>query len=248
MNDPSALDPAHPRHIAIIMDGNGRWARARNLPRSKGHEQGVRAAVTAYRACHQRGIPYVTLYAFSYANWNRPPDEVNMLMGLCGDFCDDNRNEFVERRIRLQVIGDLEELPTPTRRKVERAIADTSATDPRMTLTLALGYGCRNDVVGAVRAIAARAQAGIMLPEEIDEDAIRRFMTTHDIPDPDLVIRTGGEKRLSDFLLFESAMSELFFSDAMWPDFNETTLDAAIAAYLRRCRRVGPTSGQIASA
>ena len=234
-----------PRHIAIIMDGNGRWARAKGLPRGKGHEHGVAAAEQAYAACHERGVEHLTLYAFSYANWNRPQEEVDMLMRLCGNFCEANRVAFVERGIRLQVIGDLDELPTRTRKKVERTLADTQGGD-RMTLTLALGYGCRNDLVGAVRAIAARAHAGIMLPEEIDERTIRAYMTTCSLPDPDLVIRTGGEKRLSDFLLFESAMSELFFCDMMWPDFDEATLERAITAYGRRQRRFGRTPEQIA--
>jgi len=235
-----------PRHIAIIMDGNGRWARARGLERSKGHEQGVRAAELTYRACQERGVPHLTLYAFSYANWMRPQEEVDMLMRLCGEFAEGNRQEFVRRGIELRVIGDLEELPTRTRRQVEETVEATKGGE-RMSLTLALGYGGRNDLVGAVRAIAAHAQAGIMLPEEIDEESIRSFMTTSDLPDPDLVIRTGGEKRLSDFLLFESAMSELFFSDLMWPEFTEKVLDKAIAAYGRRQRRFGRTPEQIAA-
>jgi len=235
-----------PSHIAIIMDGNGRWARTRGLERSAGHERGVAAAEMAYRNCHQRGIPHLTLYAFSYANWNRPREEVDMLMRLCGEFCSNNLDAFVERGIRLRVIGDLEDLPTVTRRQVERTI-DATSGGQGMVLTLALGYGGRNDLVGAVRAIAARAHAGIMLPEEIDEESIRSFMTTSKLPDPDLVIRTGGEKRLSDFLLFESAMSELFFCDIMWPEFDEGVLDEAIAAYGRRQRRLGRTPEQIAA-
>ena len=235
-----------PRHIAIIMDGNGRWARARGLERFEGHEQGVRAAELTYRACQERGVPHLTLYAFSYANWMRPQEEVDMLMRLCGDFAESNRDELGRRGVELRVIGDLEELPTPTRRQVEDTV-EATAGGTRMTLTLALGYGGRNDPVGAVRAIAARAQAGILLPEEIDEDAIRSFMTTSRLPDPDLVIRTGGEKRLSDFLLFESAMSELFFSSVMWPEFDEAILDKAMAAYGRRQRRFGRTPEQIAA-
>ncbi len=238
---------SHPKHIAIIMDGNGRWARARGLERSAGHEQGVQAAERAYRACDERRVDHLTLYAFSYANWNRPQEEVDMLMRLCGEFCARNRDAFLARGIRLQVIGDLEELPTATRHEVERTQRATREQS-RMVLTLALGYGGRNDLVGAVRAIAARAHAGLLLPEEIDESAIRGFMTTSALPDPDLVIRTGGEKRLSDFLLFESAMSELFFSNVMWPDFDEEVLDKAIAAYQRRQRRFGRTPEQIASA
>jgi undecaprenyl diphosphate synthase len=233
-----------PNHIAIIMDGNGRWARAKDLPRSDGHARGVGAAERAFRACSERNIPHLTLYAFSYANWNRPQEEVDMLMRLCGEFCENNHDEFVKLGIRLRVIGDLEDLPTKTRHQVE-ATQQATASASRMVLTLALGYGGRNDLVGAVRAIAARAQAGIMLPEEIDEASIRSFMTTSELPDPDLVIRTGGEKRLSDFLLFESAMSELFFTEVMWPDFDELVLDAAVQAYGRRQRRFGRTPEQM---
>lgn len=236
-----------PHHIAIIMDGNGRWARARDLPRSAGHQRGVETAAQTYRACQERGVPYLTLYAFSFANWNRPDDEVAMLMRLCGEFCADNVDDFVKRGIRLDVIGDLDELPTEARHKIEAAKEATSGC-ARMTLTLALGYGCRNDLIGAVRAIAAHAQAGILLPEEIDEGALRRFMTTRNMPDPDLVIRTGGEKRLSDFLLYESAMSELFFCDEMWPEFTDDLLEQAITAYGRRQRRFGRTPEQIVAA
>jgi undecaprenyl diphosphate synthase len=234
-----------PKHIAIIMDGNGRWASARELTRSQGHEHGVEAARLAFRSCHERQVEHLTLYAFSHSNWKRPKEEVDMLMRMCGEFCELHMAELVERGIQMQVIGDLDDLPTDTRHKVERAVTATADGD-RMILTLALGYGARNDLVGAVRAIAAHAQAGIMLPEEIDEGAIRSFLTTHHIPDPDLVIRTGGEKRLSDFLLFECANSELFFSELMWPDFNEATLDAAIETYGRRQRRFGRTSEQLA--
>ena len=237
----------NPKHIAIIMDGNGRWARSRGLERCKGHERGVEAATVAFRSCDERGIEHLTLYAFSYANWRRPQEEVDMLMRLCGEFCENNQTEFVRRNVRLEVIGDLEELPTATRHKVECAMKATANAD-RMVLTLALGYGGRNDLVGAVRAIAARAQAGLLLPEEIDERAIRGFLTTQHLPDPDLVIRTGGEKRLSDFLLFEAANAELFFSDLMWPDFDEATLEAGIAAFSRRQRRFGRTAEQLATA
>jgi len=242
-----------PRHIAIIMDGNGRWARARGLERAAGHEQGVEAASLAYRACHERGVEHVTLYAFSHANWKRPQSEIDMLMRLCAKFCDEQHEEMSSRGIRLRAIGDLEELPTTTRHAVERAIEATDkaasqrADGSSMVLTLALGYGGRNDLVGAVRAIAARAHAGILLPEEIDEHAIRSYLTTDQLPDPDLVIRTGGERRLSDFLLFECANAELFFSELMWPEFDEATLDAAITAFGRRQRRFGRTADQLAS-
>jgi undecaprenyl diphosphate synthase len=227
------------------MDGNGRWARARELPRSAGHERGAEAAGLAYRACFERGIEHLTLFAFSHSNWKRPKDEIDMLMRLCGEFAERHRDEWVARGIRLQVIGDLEELPAATRRSVEAATCATKHGE-RMIITLALGYGCRSDLIGAVRAIAARAQAGLLLPEEIDERALRSYMTTDRVPDPDLIIRTGGEKRLSDFLMFESANAELFFSEAMWPDFDPSMLDEALAAYARRQRRFGQTAEQVA--
>jgi undecaprenyl diphosphate synthase len=237
----------HPRHIAIIMDGNGRWAAARALARAAGHERGAEIAALAFRACAERHIEHLTLYAFSHANWRRPKDEIDTLMRLCREFCDKHRDELAERGIRLEVIGDLEELPTATRRAVEATVAHTAAST-RMVLTLALGYGGRNDLVSAARAIAARARAGVLLPEEIDERALRSHLTTAGLPDPDLVIRTGGEKRLSEFLLFEVANAELFFSDRMWPDFDEALLDEAIAVYARRQRRYGRTAAQVAQA
>jgi undecaprenyl diphosphate synthase len=235
-----------PRHIAIIMDGNGRWAAARKQPRAVGHEQGARTAAAAFRQCHDRGIEELTLYAFSFANYRRPQAEVDHLMDLCAGFAEEHRDEFVERGIRLCTIGERDELRTPTRRALEETIAAT-AHGESMSLCLAIGYGSRNDLVGAVRALAARAQAGLLLPEEIDESTLRGFMTTEALSDPDLVIRTGGERRLSDFLLFESAYAELFFADVMWPDFDAALLDEAIAAYTKRQRRYGRTTAQLAA-
>ncbi len=222
-----------PNHIAIIADGNGRWAQQHGHDRAEGHLRGSRAAELAFRACHSRGVQHMTLYGFSDANWKRPKHEVAMLMQLCAQFVTEHCDEWVEKGIALHVIGDLDELPTPTRRAVEQTL-EATAGGKSMVLTLALGYGCRNDLVGAVRAIAARAQAGMLLPEEVDERSLRQFMTTSHIPDPDLVIRTGGQKRMSDFLLFESANAELFFCDLLWPDFDEATLDAAIDTYNQR--------------
>ncbi|MBM4359884.1 MAG: di-trans,poly-cis-decaprenylcistransferase [Deltaproteobacteria bacterium] len=235
-----------PRHIGIIMDGNGRWARSKGLERSAGHERGVEAATRAYRASLARHVEHLTLFAFSHSNWKRPKDEVEMLMRLCGEFTLQNRDEWVQRGVRLQVIGDLEELPTAARHAIEEAVTAT-AGGRAMVLTLALDYGSRNDLVGAVRAIATRAQAGLLLPEEIDERFLRSQLTTGAVPDADLIIRTGGEKRLSDFLMFESANAELFFIDAMWPDFDEAMLDDALDAYARRQRRFGRTSEQLAA-
>lgn len=236
---------ATPDHVAIIMDGNGRWASARGLDRSAGHEQGVVAAAKAYRHCHRMGVSHLTLYAFSHANWNRPEDEVHMLMSLCARFASENVTQWQELGIRLEVIGDLDELPSTTRHAIENAV-EATRSGQNMILTLALSYGGRNDLIHAVRAIAAHAHAGLLLPEEINERSLRGFMSTHSLPDPDLVIRSGGEKRLSDFLLFECSMAELFFSDSMWPDFDEKLLDAAFQAYGQRQRRFGHTPEQSA--
>jgi undecaprenyl diphosphate synthase len=235
---------ALPQHIGIILDGNGRWAVQRGLPRTKGHEHGLEAVRLAVRSCRERGIPYLTLYAFSVANWARPKDEVDALMRICAQFAEENREEFVERGVAVQIIGDLDDVPTPTRRAMDRLVADTRG-GRAMTLALALSYGGRRDMVNAVRALAVRARTGQVIPEEITEASLRSFLTTSEMPDPDLIIRTGGERRLSDFLLFEAAYAELFFADALWPDFTEATLDEALAVYGRRQRRYGRTAEQV---
>lgn len=225
-----------PRHVALILDGNGRWAEARGLPRTAGHERGAAAAKRAVWACLERRVPTTTLYAFSVGNWSRPKEETDALMRICADFAEGEREAYVERGVRVVPIGELEDLPNRTRRAVERLAADTEG-GAAMTLGLAVNYGGRRDVVSAVRALAVRARAGVVIPEEIDEQTIRSFMTTSPLPDPDLLIRTGGERRLSDFLLFECAHSELFFSEILWPDFDEATLDEALATFARRRTR-----------
>jgi len=235
--------PALPHHVAIMLDGNGRWATQRGMRRQTGHEHGADAVHAAVRGCRERGIRYLTLYAFSVANWARPQDEVDALMRLCTAFCARERNELIERGISVKVIGDLEEIPTETRRAVEALMEDT-ASGKGMTLALALSYGGRQDVVNAMKQIAIRAKAGLLIPEEISEDSLRKYLTTSDLPDPDLLIRTGGEQRLSDFLLFESAYAELYFTDTLWPDFSDETLDAALSSYARRERRFGRTGEQ----
>lgn len=229
-----------PRHVAMILDGNGRWASARGLPRSAGHERGAEAVREAVRACHDRGIPFLTLYAFSVANWARPKDELASLFRLVEDFAERMRDELVERQIRVQVIGDLDALPTRARRAVERLV-EATASGEAMTVSLALSYGGRRDLVDAMRAIAARARAGLLLPEELTEASLRDFLTTVSLPDADLLIRTGGEQRLSDFLLYECAYAELFFSETLWPDFTPALLDEALASFARRERRFGGT-------
>jgi undecaprenyl diphosphate synthase len=237
-------DSILPRHVALILDGNGRWASKRGLPRTKGHEHGANAVRTAVRGAHDRRLEFLTLYAFSVNNWSRPKEEVDALMRICTEFAEGEREDLVRRGVRVRIVGELDDVPTRTRRAMERLLKDTQG-GTQMTLALALNYGGRRDMVNAMRALAVHARAGLVMPEEIDEQSIRSFLTTSDLPDPDLVIRTGGERRLSDFLLFESAYAELFFTETYWPDFTEATLDEALAAYARRQRRYGRTGGQV---
>jgi undecaprenyl diphosphate synthase len=233
-----------PEHVAIIMDGNGRWAQARGLIRAQGHVEGARAVREAVRASRELGVRYLTLYAFSVANWSRPRPEVEALMRLLQDFAEKEKKELREKGIRLNVVGDLEELPIFARRAVEEAKEYTAdCTD--MTLSLALSYGGRRDIADAARSIAVRARAGLILPEDIDEEFFHRQMTTHSLPDVDLLIRTGGESRVSDFLLFEAAYAELVFLPIMWPEFTAESLKGALDTYAKRERRFGMTSAQV---
>jgi undecaprenyl diphosphate synthase len=233
-----------PKHVAIIMDGNGRWASSRGLARAEGHAEGARAVRDAVETATRIGIPFLTLYAFSVANWARPRTEVEALMRLLVDFAKSERAELRQNGIRVNVIGSLEDLPTVTRHAVEDLMAYTKDGD-RMTLTLALSYGGRKDIVEAARTLAVQARAGLVLPEEIDERSLQLHMTTHGLPDVDLLIRTGGETRVSDFLLFESAYAELLFLPIMWPDFKPQTLHDAIEHYGKKERRFGMTSEQV---
>ncbi|HKQ71519.1 MAG TPA: polyprenyl diphosphate synthase [Polyangiaceae bacterium] len=239
-----------PRHVAIIMDGNGRWARSRGLERAAGHDEGARAVREVVRTCRERGVRYLTLYAFSQANWSRPKLEVESLMRLLIRFAENEAAELKEKRINVKVIGDLDDLPTLTRHAVEQLMAYTGdlgdeSVEPAMTLSLALSYSGRRDVVEAMRAVAARARAGLLLPEDIEEASLRKYFTTHDLPDVDLLIRTGGEQRLSDFLLIESAYAELYFTDVLWPDFTSDDLLAAFDTFSGRERRFGRTGEQV---
>jgi undecaprenyl diphosphate synthase len=233
-----------PKHVAIIMDGNGRWAKARGLERIEGHAEGARAVRHAVETATRIGIGYLTLYAFSVANWVRPRAEVEALMRLLVDFAKNERAELRQNGIRVNVIGALDDLPTVTRHAVEDLVRYTADGD-RMMLTLALSYGCRQDIVEAARSLAVRARAGLVLPEEIDERFFHQQMTTHDLPPVDLLIRTGGETRLSDFLLFEAAFAELLFLPIMWPDFTPQTLLDAVEAYSQKERRFGMISEQV---
>ncbi len=236
-----------PAHVAIILDGNGRWASQRGLPRSAGHTEGARVVSRTIYSCQARGIDTLTLYAFSTANWSRPEAEVETLMRLSAELAENETAEMVRRGIRVHVLGELDRLPERTRRALEQMVTATRACTG-MTLALAISYGGRQDMVSAIRQIAIHAQAGLVAPEDIDERRVRDCLSTGDLSDPDLVIRTGGEHRLSDFLLFECAYTELVFCDTLWPDFSDGTLDTAIEAFSRRQRRFGKTGAQVVAA
>lgn len=227
-----------PRHVAIIMDGNGRWAKARRLPRIAGHKKGVEAVRKATRAARDLGIEVLTLYAFSSENWRRPEDEVTDLMGLLRHFLLSEVNDLIAENVRLRVIGDYRVLKSDIVAMIDDAIARTrSNTGP--ILVIALNYGAQAELVGAARALAAKVADGDMTADAIDEAAIERELTTRDLPPLDLMIRTSGEVRLSNFLLWQAAYAELMFIDTLWPDVDEGVIRDAIADYGRRQRRFG---------
>ena len=233
-----------PEHVALIMDGNGRWAVARGLPRTAGHRAGADAAERIVRFAGDRiGLRHLTLFAFSSENWTRPRTEVDFLMDLLQQFIEDQGAEFVEAGIRLHVAGDVDALPQPLRETVRRVVRETAAGDA-MHVTVALNYGGRQDLVRACARIAEDVVAGRVAPSAIDEEAVAARLHTAGIPDPDLVIRTSGEMRLSNFLLWQSAYAELYFTETLWPDFAPADLVRAIDAYQRRDRRYGGTRGE----
>jgi undecaprenyl diphosphate synthase len=233
-----------PAHIAIIMDGNGRWAKQRGLPRIEGHRRGVETVRTVTFAARDLGVRQLTLYAFSAENWNRPAEEVGALMGLLEYYLKKELATFVRDRVRLRTIGRTEELPAGVQRLLRDTIERTREfTD--YTLVLALNYGARNEVVDAARAYAAAVAAGTEKLNDRSWATFHRYLYTADMPDPDLVIRTSGETRISNFLLLQAAYAELIFTPVLWPDFTKADLAAAIAEYARRERRYGRTSEQI---
>jgi undecaprenyl diphosphate synthase len=230
---------ALPRHVAFIMDGNGRWAEARGLPRTAGHQAGAVAAERLVRFVGARlPVPYLTLFAFSSENWARPQAEVAFLMDLLADFLRARLGEFVEAGVRLRVIGDLDRLPASLQELIENGAAATAAGDG-LHLTIALSYGARQELVAAARRIASDVAGGRLLLSEVDEEAIANRLETAGIPDPDLVIRTSGEERLSNFLLWQAAYAELRFADVLWPDFTPAEYLRTLAAYQTRKRRFG---------
>lgn len=231
-----------PRHIAIIMDGNGRWAQARGLPRIAGHRQGAEAVRRTVRAAGELGVPYLTLFGFSSENWKRPLAEVDDLMGLLRHYLRGEIAELHRNGVRLRVIGDRERLAPDIVTLIANAEALTRE-NCGVNLTIALSYGGRAEIVAAVRALAAKAATGEVAIDEIDEELISRHLFTSDIPDPDLLIRTSGEQRISNFLLWQCAYSELVFTKALWPDFGEADLAQAIADFGCRERRYGASVG-----
>ncbi|TLM97852.1 MAG: isoprenyl transferase [Actinobacteria bacterium] len=229
---------ASPAHVAIIMDGNGRWAAKRGLPRLAGHSAGAKAVREAIAASIELGIRYLTIYSFSSENWTRPRDEVVGLMKLFVEVLEREMVNLERMRVRVKVIGDMSALPDATRESFERCVTRT-ADNPGLTLVVALNYGGRGDIVNAARDLAEDVAAGRLAPEAVDEAAITSRLSTAGIPDPDLVVRTSGEMRVSNFLLWEIAYSELWVTDTLWPDFKRVDLLRAVVAFQKRERRFG---------
>ncbi|MCC5840408.1 MAG: di-trans,poly-cis-decaprenylcistransferase [Opitutales bacterium] len=240
------FEPGSVRHVAIIMDGNGRWARARGLPRNEGHRNGVRNVQEIVKAARQADLRHLTLFAFSVENWHRPKAEVSALMHLLDSYLTAQADELKRQEIRLRVIGRLEELPRRVSRRIQRLMEETAHFD-RWNLNLALNYGSRTEVVDAMRAYAQAVQAGLEDPEALDWATAVRFLYTRDLPDPDLIIRTSGEHRVSNFLLLQGAYAEYHFTDKFWPEFEPADFFAALAEFARRERRFGQTSEQLKS-
>jgi undecaprenyl diphosphate synthase len=227
-----------PRHVAIIMDGNGRWAKARGLPRAAGHRQGAEAARRTIRAAGEAGVQCLTLYAFSSENWRRPETEISDLMGLLRFYIGAELNSLHKEGIRLVILGDHKAFPADVAKMVDEAVERT-AGNSRMTLAIALNYGSRAELVNAARRLAGRAAAGDISPADIDDAAIEAELDTASLPPLDLVIRTSGEHRLSNFLLWQAAYAELLFVECLWPEFDGAALNAALADYAGRERRFG---------
>lgn len=227
-----------PVHIAAIMDGNGRWAQQKGRPRVVGHREGVNSVRDITEACAQLGVPYLTLYTFSTENWERPSTEVNALMKLLVRTIEKERQTLLDNDVRLRTIGDLSMLPAAGQQELEKT-RERTQDNTRLTLTLALSYSGQWDILQAVRQIARAVQAGRLDPDAIDEAVMARHLATADLPDPDLLIRTGGEFRLSNFLLWQSAYTELFITDKFWPDFRRAALYDAIREFQDRDRRFG---------
>ena len=232
-----------PHHIAIIMDGNGRWATVRGLPRLFGHQAGAEAVRRVVEDACELGVKVLTLYAFSWENWDRPSGEIRELMGLLDQFIRRELPTLISHRVRLRAIGRLQELPSDVREHLHEAMERTAAFD-RMTLTLALSYGGRQEIVDAARQLARLAHQEQLAPEQIDEALFAQYLYAPDLRDPDLLIRTSGEQRLSNFLLWQTSYTELYITPTLWPDFSRAELMEAVTEYQRRERRFGRVSGE----
>lgn len=235
---------ALPLHLAIIMDGNGRWAKQQGFLRALGHERGTKSVRTTVESCAKIGIKNLTLYAFSTENWNRPKIEIDTLMKILISSLKKEIKTLQSNNIKLNAIGNLTNLPTSVQKELQEVIEKT-AQNTRMTLTLALSYGAREELVQAVKKITHKVKNNIISEEAIDESIINQHLYTHNLPDVDLVIRTSGEHRISNFLLWQIAYAEFYFTDVLWPDFSEDHLYEAIISYQKRERRFGKTSEQI---
>jgi undecaprenyl diphosphate synthase len=232
------LNGAVPRHVAIIMDGNGRWARERHLPRAIGHRNGMKAVREVVEGSIQAGLDVLSLFAFSQENWQRPPTEVSALMSLLVEYVDREKAELIRNGVRVRVLGDLDRLSEAARAAVDGIVSATAKND-RLTVLLFISYGARAELVRAARRLAEASVAGALDPSEIDEEIFRQQLYTNGTPDPDLLIRTSGEQRISNFLLWQLAYTELHIMPVLWPDFTRADLFAAILEYQRRERRFG---------
>jgi undecaprenyl diphosphate synthase len=239
------IDHDHlPRHVAIIMDGNGRWAKAKLRNRIFGHEEGAKSVRDVVRCCRRLGIPNLTLYAFSKENWQRPETEVMALWELLRRFLESELHELIEKEIRLCHVGDLQNIPPNVLEKFQQAIAQTAHCD-KLVLNLAVNYGGRQEIVRASKLFAEDVLNGNCRPEDLSPELFSRYLFSAHAPDPDLMIRTGGERRISNFLLWQLAYTELYFTPILWPDFRENDFLDALADYQKRERRFGKTSEQV---
>jgi undecaprenyl diphosphate synthase len=237
-------NPNLPRHIGIIMDGNGRWAKKRRLPRISGHNAGIDSVRRVVNACGELGIQVLTLYTFSHENWKRPRFEVSALMKLLLNTLNKEIDELIEKDVKIKCIGNIERLPEDTRDSLREA-SQLTENNSGLILNLALSYGSRQEIADAIKKIANRVRDGLLDPEDINDDVIRDHLQTADLPDPDLVIRTSGEFRISNFLLWQIAYSEIFVTKTLWPDFQKKDLFEAIEDYLKRERRFGMVTEQL---
>ena len=233
-----------PEHIAIIMDGNGRWARKKSLPRIAGHREGINSVREITRACGEIGIGYLTLYTFSTENWSRPRNEVNALMKLLFTTINSEIKKLNEENVKFSIIGDLNDLPEQTLNGLQSGV-NLTKENSGLVLTLALNYGSRQEIIDAIKLIAQKVKSGHLLPSQIDSELFSKCLHTKNMPDPDLLIRTSGEHRLSNFLLWQSAYAEIYMTDRFWPDFRKKDLIDAIINYQSRERRFGKVSSQL---